>query len=198
MFFLYFFLLSLFLLTAFVMSSEPDDLSATNKFTQICNSTLSISVFIGWFAIIVFGLVEYVAIFIIALVWSVALIVASVITISKNLFFGIGNLVCWVSYLVLLISCCNNYETPNLSPAIEYGRYCYVDRGAYCNPIIDYVDNFTVNDPHASFRTVCGICNRRYSNHFHKQYTKSEYDEKCRQDSLFAEYLISSTLPLPY
>lgn len=113
--FLYAFLLSQFLLAAFVMSSELGDLSATNKLTRICNSVLGLSVILGWIAPIALGLVDHTAIFVIALFFCTTLIVASIITLSQNLFFGISNLVCWGAYLALLITCCSSYENPNLT-----------------------------------------------------------------------------------
>lgn len=113
--FLYAFLLSQFLLASFVMSCELGDLSATNKLTRICNSVLGMSIILGWIAPVALGFVDHTAILIIALFISTSLIVASIITLSKNLFFGICNLVCWGSYLALLITCCSSYENPNLT-----------------------------------------------------------------------------------
>lgn len=197
MFFLYAYLLLLSILTVFVMSNDPDDFSGIDKLPKICNLMLYVSFLIGWIAPLALGLVEYIVFFRIAMIWCVVLIVVSIITLFSNMFFGLLNLICYGSYLALLISCCNNYKTPSLSPAVESnGRYCYQDRGAYCSPITGNNDVFTVYDESdTSFRAVCFICHNLYSKHFHEQYTQCEFEKKAERDSVFVDYLMPDYFP---
>ena len=185
------FLLSLTFLSIFYTVDGRDDLSESNKYIHWCNNLLVANLIPTWIAIIAFGFVDHFIVFIIAIIWGIIMAIASIMTFFQNHLYGLGNLICYGSYLVLLIFFCNNYENPNLSPSIDYnGRYCQVDKDAYCSPIKGNDDFFTLfeyENTKASFRNVCGICHRRFSVHWHEKYTESEWTEKLRQDSIFEE-----------
>ena len=194
MFWIYVFLLSLAFLSIFYTVDGHDDLSESNKLIHWCNILLVVNLIPTWIAIIVFGFVDILPVVIIASVWVSIMIFVSIVTFFENQLYGFGNLICYGSYLALWISFCNSHSNPDLSPSIDYNdRYCLVDEDAYCSPIKGNNDFFTLfghENNKASFRSICGICHRRFSVHYHEKYTESEWTEKLRQDSLFVEYML--------
>lgn len=196
MFFTFSYLFALSCITIALAMNDADDLFASNKLVDYSNVLLVANTIPAWVATIAFAFVDNTVVFSIAIVWSLVLLTASVATVFENRLFGIGNMVCYGSFFILLLISSSKHEDPSLSPAVISGRYCVVDTQAYCSPIKGNNDNYSlIGNPKATFRTTCHICRKRYSRHYHNQYTPAEYKQKLRSDSLFVEYMCPD---LPY
>ena len=99
----------------------------------------------------------------------------------------------WTNDDRVMIACCNAYETPNATQEYAWGRYYFTDKQAFCSPILSDSNNFISfeeDSNHITFRCRCDNCGKRYSKHYHEQFTEKEWQEKQRLDSIFYDRTI--------
>lgn len=176
-----------------IMIAANDAPSSTNNIIKAGITTTMIGVAISWVMPLCFIFVDNPVVFTTAITIAMIEVLAGLLTAWRETFLGIVNSICWISFIALMIACCNAYETPNATQEYAWGRYYFTDKQAFCSPILSDSNNFISfeeDSNHITFRCRCDNCGKRYSKHYHEQFTEKEWQEKQRLDSIFYDRTI--------
>ncbi|MCR5192015.1 MAG: hypothetical protein K6D59_01815 [Bacteroidales bacterium] len=176
-----------------ILIASNDTPSSSNNILKASITIAVVGVIISWIMPLCFIFVDNPVVFATAITIAVIEALAGLLMALREAFLGIVNFICWISFIALMIVSCNTYENPNTSHEYAWGRFYFTDKQAFCSPMIGDSNNFISfeeDSNHITFRCRCDNCGKRYSKHYHEQFTEKEWQEKQRLDSIFYDMTI--------